>query len=519
VAELAGVDRKTARRYVAAAVAAGLDRDGGGEQLCDELIGAVVAAVRPDRPQGCGAAWEALCANHDQINDWVNDGLTVVKIGDLLARQGVIVPQRTLHRYCAARTAYRGRQGGTVPVVDGEPGVECQIDFARMGLLFDSATGRRRVVHALIFTAVCSRHMFVWLTFSQTLEAVIAGCEAAWRFFGGVFKVLVPDNMSAIVAQADSVNPRFTVGWLEYAQARGFVTDPARVAHPQDKPRVERMVQYVRNNFFAGEAFTDLADAQARAETWCRDTAGQRIHGTTCARPAVVFAEREAPVLLAAPHGPYQVPIYAQVKVHRDYHVQVGKALYSIPEHLRGQTVSARADGELVKMYFRGQLVKTHPRQPPGGRSTDPADLPADKAGYAMRDLHRLIATATGHGPNIGIYAERLLDHDLPWTRMRQVYRLLGLVKRYGTDPVDTACGRALDLDVVAVTKIAAMLQRATENTPTPPPRAASGLAPARFARDPREYRPASRAIKPDWMSVIDGGALGDSDQDKDGLW
>ena len=49
-----------------------------------------------------------------------------------------------------------------------------------------------------------------------------------------------------------------------------------------------------------------------------------------------------------------------------------------------------------------------------------------------MRDLHRLIATAAGHGPNIGIYAERLLDHDLPWTKMRQVYRLLGLVKRYG---------------------------------------------------------------------------------------
>ena len=137
-----------------AAEAAGLDRDGGVDQLTDELIGAVVAAVRPDRPQGHGAAWEALCANHDQINDWVDEGLTVVKIGDLLARQGVIVPQRTLHRYCAERTGYRGRQGGTVPVVDGEPGVECQIDFARMGMLFDPATGRRRVVHALIFTAV-----------------------------------------------------------------------------------------------------------------------------------------------------------------------------------------------------------------------------------------------------------------------------------------------------------------------------------------------------------------------------
>ena len=83
-----------------------------------------------------------------------------------------------------------------MPVVDGEPGMECQIDFARMGMLFDPA-GRRRVVHALIFTAVYSRHMFVWLTFSQTLTAVIDGCEAAWAFFGGVFKVLIPDNMSA----------------------------------------------------------------------------------------------------------------------------------------------------------------------------------------------------------------------------------------------------------------------------------------------------------------------------------
>ena len=507
----AGVDRKTARRYVVAAVAAGLVRQGGVDQLCDELIGEVVAAVRPDRPSGHGLAWEALCANHDRISGWVKDGLTVVKIGDLLARQGVIVPQRTLHRYCASRTTYRGRRGATVPVVDGEPGVECQIDFARMGMLTDAVSGRRRVVHALIFTAVYSRHMFVWLTFSQTMQAVIDGCEAAWRFFGGVFKVLIPDNMSAIVAHTDSVNPRFTVGWLEYAQDRGLATDPARVAHPQDKPRVERMVQYVRNNFFAGEDFADLADAQGRAEAWCAEKAGQRIHGTTCARPAVVFAESEAPLLLAAPQSPYAVPVYAEVKVHRDHHVQVAKALYSIPEHLRGQTLSVRADAELVKFYHRGKLVKTHPRQPPGGRVTDPVDLPAEKTGYAMRDLSRLVATAAGHGPNIGIYAERLLDHDLPWTRMRQVYRLLGLVKRYGAAPTDTACGRALELDVISMTKIAAMLAKATENTPTPPPRAATGLAPARFARDPREYATTSvPPPRPDWMTVIDGGAMSD---------
>ena len=144
------------------------------------------------------------------------------------------------------------------------------------------------MAHALIFTAVYSRHMFVWLTFSQTLAAVIAGCEAAWEFFGGCFKVLVPDNMSAIVAEADPVNPRFTVGWLDYAQHCGFATDPARVRSPKDKPRVERTVQYVRSNFFAGEEFVDLADAQTRVVRWCAQVAGQRIHGTTQARPAGV---------------------------------------------------------------------------------------------------------------------------------------------------------------------------------------------------------------------------------------
>ena len=156
-------------------------------------------------------------------------------------------------------------------------------------------------MHALIFTAVVSRHMFVWLTYSQTLTAVIAGCEAAWAFFGGAFKVLIPDNLKAVVTEADAVNPRLSPGWLDYAQHVGFGTDPARVRSPQDKPRVERAVQYVRGNFWAGESFTDLADAQARAETWCRERAGMRIHGTTARRPAELFAELEAGCLLPVP--------------------------------------------------------------------------------------------------------------------------------------------------------------------------------------------------------------------------
>ena len=498
VAEQAGVDRKTARRYVSAAVEAGLARDGGLGQLTDELVGQVAQVVRPVRPGGHGQAWDQLGACQEQIEGWVKQGLSVVKIGVLLERRGVVVPYRTLHRFCVERCGF-GRTAATVRVADGEPGMECQLDFGYLGLLFDPVTGRHRKVHALIFTACYSRHMFVWLSFTQTLAALVAGCEAAWVFFGGVFKVLIPDNASAIVADADPVNPRFTAGWLDYAQHCGFATDAARVRSPKDKPRVERAVQYVRGNFFAGEHFTGLSPAQAAAEVWCKDVAGMRIHGTIAARPAQVFAEHEAGALLSLP-VPYDVPVFAKVKVHRDFHVEVGRALYSAPKEYLGCHLDARADTALVKLFHHGQLVKTYPRQQPGRRVTDPADLPAEKTTYAMRDVAALARAARRHGDAIGVYAERLLDTDLPWTKMRQVYRLLGLVRRYGPGPVDTACQRALDLDVVNVTKIASMLEKATENTP-PPPRPAVA-ATARFARDPAEYRATQ-------LTLIPGGEEG----------
>ena len=198
---LAGVDRKTVRRYVAAAVELGLVRDGGEEQLGDEFMGAVVERVRPHRAGGHGQAWGLLVAHHEQVQAWVTgEGLTVVKVGELLARRGVVVPQRTLHRYALeVCDVGRGRRGTTVRVNDGAPGDELQVDFGRLGLLPDPDAGRNRVCQGLIFTAVVSRYTFVWLSFGQTVADVIAGCEAAWEFFDGVLPRLIPDNMKAIV--------------------------------------------------------------------------------------------------------------------------------------------------------------------------------------------------------------------------------------------------------------------------------------------------------------------------------
>jgi hypothetical protein len=349
----------------------------------------------------------------------------------------------------------------------------------------------------------------VWLSFSQTTAAVIAGCEAAWEFFGGVFAVMIPDNMSSAVDKAHPTEPRFNQAFIEYAQSRGFIVDPARVRSPTDKPRVERTVPFVRNSFFAGETFVDLADAQRRAVEWCSVRAGMRVHGTHAARPIELFRLEEAARLLPAPTGVYDLPVYAAAKVHRDHHIEVAKALYSIPGDQIGQTVQVRADSMLVRVSHRGQVVKVHPRTAPGGRRTDPADLPAHQTAYALRDLDSLRRLAAGHGPAIGVYAAAVLEHPLPWTKMRQVYALLGLVKRWGPERVDAACARALEAEAVSVALIGRMLERGSETgQPVTARPAATPSRAARFARDPGHFA-TNKPIHPNGSSAVSDAAGG----------
>jgi hypothetical protein len=130
---------------------------------------------------------------------------------------------------------------------------------------------------------------------------------------------------------------------------------------------------------------------------------------------------------------------------------------------VENQVSFGRADRKVVKIYFGTELIKMHERQPPGGRSTDPADYPADKSVYALRDVDSLRAKAKDKGVHIGIYADRLLGGPLPWTKMRQAYALLSLCEKYGDGRVERMCQSALAFDVVNVSMVAAMLKSAAK--------------------------------------------------------
>jgi len=294
---------------------------------------------------------------------------------------------------------------------------------------------------------------------------------------------------TAAVVRPDAKSPGIQKSFLEYAQSRGFFVDPARVRRPRDKARVENQIAYVRESCFDGESFSSLDDARRHAESWCRDIAGARVHGTTRLIPREVYEREEKTQMLPAPTAAFDVPTWSSAKVHPDHHVQVGRALYSAPTAYLGQTLEVRVDRATVRLYRGADLVKMHLRVAPGKRSTDPGDYPTGKADYALRSVDRIRSQARLRGASVGDFVAKLLDGPLPWTRMRQAYALVRLCDRYGDARVDALSARALAFEVFDVGRIERMLKAATkiEESGMVMGRVVQ-LPLGRFARDPATF-------------------------------
>ena len=500
IARETGTDRDTVARYVAVAAALGFER---GHEFGDEQVSAIAQQVQAKAARDPSAEWQEVAMHKDRIAEWLGKQrpLRLTKIHTLLSRDGLTASYHTLRRYAADELGW-GKRAPTILLEDPPAGQEAQVDFGKMGIVMDPERGRVRVLWALIVTLAFSRYQFVWPTFLQTTEAVCEGLDRAWWFFGAMVKTIVPDNTTAMVKKPEALAPALVAAFLDYVQTRGIFVDPARIRSPKDKARVENQVPYVRESWFDGETFTDLADARRSAEHWAREIAGRRVHGTTRRVPRELFESVEKAAMLPPPNEPFDVPLWVDdAKVHPDHHIQVARALYSVPTLYLHKRVRVRADRKLVKIYFGTELIKVHPRKPPGGRSTDTKDYPVGKAHYALRGVDALVARAKEKGVHIGIYAERLLAGPLPWTRMRQAYALLRLCEKFGDGRVEAVCQSALAFDVVDVVRITRMLKSAMK---TPPPSADNGnaklvqLTPPRFARPEHQFqtRPGSKEGK-----------------------
>ena len=230
----------------------------------------------------------------------------------------------------------------------------------------------------------------------------------------------------------------------------------------------ERGVPYVRERFFKGGEFTGLSDMRSAARRWCLEVAGQRIHGTTRRQPLTVFRQEERHTLGEWDAEPYEMTDWRTAKVHPDHHIACQYALYSVPSATcpAGQKVEVRLGSKLVRIYHRGRLIKVHPRQDRGGRSTDPDDYPAELSAYTLRAPEQIKRSAASQGPAVAAYAERLFDGPLPWAKLRQGHKLIRLGERYSPERLDAACRRALSVDLIDVRRLERILSRPWSRRP-----------------------------------------------------
>jgi len=463
IARATGLDRKTVRRFVDIARGMGL---GVGDPWPEEkAVTAFVSEARHPRPAAPPGATERVLFEHRaQIQHWLEqDHLLLTKVHELLGRSGVSVPYTSLHRFAQKWCDFGKKTSVTVRRLEGKPGEFAEVDFGRLGYMQDLASKKPRLVYAFIMVLGYSRLSCVVPVFRQDLESVIDCFEEAFRFFGGCPQRIVIDGMKSCLELADPYVPRFNRTFLEYAAFRGFLPDPARPYHPKDKPAVERHVPFVRERFFRGETFIDLDDIRRRALTWCRDTAGRRIHGTTRCVPIEVFEAEEKSALIPLRPERFVTPRWARCTVHPDHHIRLDSALYSVPTKYVGREVDVRSDGAMVRIYAGAELIKTHAQQRRGGRSTDYDDYPQERAAYAMRypDFYRKKAREIGS--SVGDFADRLLGGTFPWSRLRQAQKLLRLAQCYGSQRTEAACQRALSFDLVDVYRVERILQLALE--------------------------------------------------------
>ena len=271
----------------------------------------------------------------------------------------------------------------------------------------------------------------------------------------------MPDNLKPVVDQADALDPRFNDAFREYAQARGFVIDPARVRHPQDKPRVENGVRYVRGNFFAGGLRRSRGLPRPR-RALVHPRRGD-AHPADHPRPPGRGVRRaRCRCWVQAPDGPFAIPTFSKPKVARDRHVEVSRALYSVPGASSASTSRHGRTPTRSSSITAGSCSRSTPASSPAAAGPSPADLPDEVSAYALRDLSDGLARrAAGYGGRAwrGL-RRRDPSTPLPWTKMRQVYRLLGLARRHGAAETDTACARALEVEVINVGLIERMLTR-----------------------------------------------------------
>ena len=196
-------------------------------------------------------------------------------------------------------------------------------------------------------------HRFVYSR-TRTEDDVMACLLAVMAANGGTARTLVTDNMSSIVSSSAS-GRRVSARFARFAAAAGFELELARPRSPQTKGKVERTVQFVRDNFMIGIKYNSLADLNGQALAWCNKV-NAKVHATTDEIPF----ERLKKEGLSLSKREYIIDKINLRRVQKDCLISYAGSQYSVPAEYVGRDVAAVALDNMLAAYYEGKQIALH---------------------------------------------------------------------------------------------------------------------------------------------------------------
>lgn len=352
-------------------------------------------------------------------------------------------------QFCRYYRKYANTTKATMHI-NRKPGEQLEVDWAgQTAQIIDHTTGE--IIKAYVFVGVlsCSQYAYVEAFLSQNQECWIVAHVNAYKFFGGVTRILVPDNLKTGVEKSSWYTPIINKTYHEMAEHYGTAVIPARVRKPKDKPNAEGAVGVIstwiiaslRNQKFF--SLRDLNNAIHEKLTEFNSRPFQKKPGSRLS----VFLEEEKSALMPLPAAPYELAIWKTATVQFNYHISVDKMHYSVPYEYIKHKVDVRITRNVVEAFFNNHRiashVKLHGRS--GQYSTIVDHMPDDHKNYTAWNSERFISWAEGVGPNTTTTIRAILSaHKVEQQGYKSCMALLKLADKYSVTRVETACKKAL---------------------------------------------------------------------------
>ena len=353
-------------------------------------------------------------------------------------------------------------------------GEELEVDYAGMTVpITDPETGEIWQAPVFVATLPASSYVYAEVQPSAELQHWLAGHIRAFTFFGGVPKILRPDNLKTGVKKPNYYEPDLNPSYQELAEHYHVAVLPARVKKPRDKPHVENSVQNVERWVLAplrNETFFSVGEANRRMAPFLEALDNKEMQHLGKSRRQL-FEELDLPALLPLPERAYEFARWKNARVSIDYHVAFEGHYYSVPHTLVGQEVQIRATERMLEIFHKGQQVAIHPLSSQQGRFSTSADhMPSHHRFILNQDSDFFLREAAKIGPQTAAFVTAVLrSRPFPQQAFRTCLGILDLARKYLPAQLETACQHLLSAHLLTYKDLKAELEHLTRDIPVQP--------------------------------------------------